>query len=49
MPDYCVCCGDIVPEGTQVCINCRLNKAQAVETDFDILDDREESGLLEED
>ena len=23
MPDRCVCCGDIIPEGTQVCINCR--------------------------
>ena len=20
--DRCVCCGDIIPEGTQVCINC---------------------------
>lgn len=23
MVDRCVCCGAIVPEGTQVCINCR--------------------------
>ncbi len=22
MPDRCVCCGAIIPEGTQVCINC---------------------------
>ena len=20
--DHCVCCGTIIPEGTQVCINC---------------------------
>ena len=23
MVDRCVCCGAIVPEGTDVCINCR--------------------------
>ena len=23
MVDRCVCCGAIVPEGTEVCINCR--------------------------
>lgn len=21
--DRCICCGTIIPEGTQVCINCR--------------------------
>lgn len=23
MVDRCVCCGEIIPEGTEVCINCR--------------------------
>lgn len=23
MVDRCVCCGAVIPEGTQVCINCR--------------------------
>ena len=31
MPDYCVICGDIIPEGTMVCINCK----------HDILEDKQ--------
>ena len=23
MVDRCVCCGAVIPEGTEVCINCR--------------------------
>ena len=23
MVDRCVCCGGVIPEGTEVCINCR--------------------------
>ena len=24
MPERCVCCGEIIPEGQQVCPNCRV-------------------------
>ena len=31
MENRCVCCGDIIPEGRQVCWNCEHNSTQAKE------------------
>lgn len=28
MPDRCVICGEIIPEGRQVCINCEISKSK---------------------
>lgn len=29
MEDRCVCCGEIIPEGDMVCINCRIANNEA--------------------
>lgn len=37
MPDRCVCCGEIIPEGRQVCPNCErgdTNEKQKRSTDI---------------
>lgn len=30
MPDRCVCCGEIIPEGTMVCRRCMASADEAV-------------------
>lgn len=32
MVDRCVCCGAVVPEGTEVCINCRYQYLESGRT-----------------
>lgn len=32
MEDRCICCGEIIPEGRQICVNCEKEK----EIDYDI-------------
>lgn len=36
--DYCVCCGDYVPEGTQICAKCR----------YEYMKEKKDSDLKEE-
>lgn len=39
MVDRCVCCGAVVPEGTEVCINCRYQYLEPGRTQSEPLTD----------